>query len=540
MQTIIDIGRLPGMAEQVLGGRFALLDRLGRGGMSEVWRARDEVLGRTVAVKVLAGRYADDPDSRDRIRDEARAAAALSHPNIAQVYDYGESDIAGARVPYVVMELIRGGTLQDRLAGGPVPPRFAMRVCAEVAAALAAAHADGLVHRDIKPANVMVTTDGAKVVDFGIAAAIGAAGAGDGELIGTPAYVAPERLIDGTVQPASDVYALGVLLYRLLSGHAPWSADTTTQMLSAHIYVEPEPLPPLPDVPDYVIALCNRCLHKDPTRRPSAREAAALLARGAGMRVTGDELPPDRGAESDDEPSVLLRPPAGTPLMLLPGAASMPPATPAAATSAPPSRTGSRRGRVPILIAAALLAIAGVAAMLFLPDDEPDAGSATTTVAEPRIAGERSAASPPATAVATQRPTPAAQGRTTDRAAAPALTPIVSAGPSTVPVGTATTGVPPTPAHVDPSPTPTTTRPGSPPPAVRTLKSVGGTVRATCPAPAIAHLLSWMPKKSYHVESVSPGPAAVTTVVFLHGKEDGVRMTITCRGGVPATRNQSV
>ena len=131
MQRFIDIGRLPGMAEQVLGGRFALLDRLGSGGMSEVWRARDDVLGRTVAVKILAGRYADDPDSRHRIRDEARAAAALSHPNVAQVYDYGESDIAGGRVPYVVMELVRGGTLQDRLSGGPVPPRFAMRVCAE-------------------------------------------------------------------------------------------------------------------------------------------------------------------------------------------------------------------------------------------------------------------------------------------------------------------------------------------------------------------------------------------------------------------------
>jgi serine/threonine-protein kinase len=534
MQTIIDVGRLPVMAEHVLGDRFALLDRLGTGGMSVVWRARDEVLGRTVAVKVLAGRYADDPESRDRIRDEARAAAALSHPNVAQVYDYGESDVAGARVPYVVMELLRGGTLQDRLAGGPVPAQFAMRVCAEVAAALAAAHADGLVHRDIKPANVMITPDGVKVVDFGIAAAIGSARPSDGEVMGTPAYVAPERLIEDAVEPASDVYALGVLLYRLLSGHAPWSADTTTQMLSAHIYVEPEPLGPLPGVPDYVTALCNRCLDKDPTRRPSAREAAALLARGAGLRVVEDEPPPADAGGADGEPSLLLRPPAGTPLMLLPGART--PSKPA--TPAPPPATGWRR-RLPVVIGA-MLAIAGAVTVLFLPDDRRDAGSVAATVADPRASVERPAASPAGTPPASQHPTPAAAGRTTDGAAAPAEAPIGTAGPSTVPVGTITAGTPPppTPTRNEPIPTATTTRP-APPPQVRTLSSAGGTVRATCPAPATAHLLSWKAKKSYRVDSVNPGPAAVTSVVFLHGGE-GIRMIITCQGGVPETSNESV
>ena len=198
-----DPGRLPGMkGVQLLGGRYALLDQVGTGGMAEVWRARDEVLGRTVAVKLLAGKHAGEPEARDRIRAEARAAAALSHPNIAQVYDYGEAHEYGAALPYVVMELIRGGTLQDRMDAGPLSPRFAMRVAAEVAAALAAAHADGLVHRDIKPANVMVTETGAKVVDFGIAAAINPGGTGeeDFEVLGTPAYLAPERLIgDGPV-----------------------------------------------------------------------------------------------------------------------------------------------------------------------------------------------------------------------------------------------------------------------------------------------------------------------------------------------------
>ncbi|MEU8229018.1 protein kinase [Actinoplanes sp. NPDC048967] len=296
---------------QLLGGRYALLDEIGVGGMAVVWRARDEVLGRPVAVKLLAGKHAGEPDARDRIRAEARAAAALSHPNIAQVYDYGEARENGASVPYVVMELVRGGTLQDRMDAGPMSPRFAMRVAAEVSAALAAAHADGLVHRDIKPANVMLTETGAKVVDFGIAAAINPAGTGDEEfeVLGTPAYLAPERLTGDGVEPASDVYALGVLLYRMLSGHSPWSADTTTQMLNAHVYIDPEPLPVRPGVPDYITALCNRCLSKDTTERPSAREAAALLAQGAGLRVVEDATPAGaQGPSFDNEPSVLIRP----------------------------------------------------------------------------------------------------------------------------------------------------------------------------------------------------------------------------------------
>jgi eukaryotic-like serine/threonine-protein kinase len=271
----------------MLGGRYKLLNELGSGGMAVVWRARDEVLGRTVAVKLLAGRYADDPQSRARIREEARAAATLSpHAHIAQVYDFGESDDDGSPRPYVVMELVNGPTLQQRAAAGPLPPRTVFRICGEVASALAAAHLDGLVHRDIKPANVMVTTGGAKVVDFGIAAA---AGSGEPEdvLIGTPAYLAPERLTGGSVVPATDVYALGVLLYRLLANESPWSVDTTTQMLTAHVYVDPAPLPALPGVPPAVTDLVGRCLRKDPAERPTAAEACAVLADAAEASQTG-------------------------------------------------------------------------------------------------------------------------------------------------------------------------------------------------------------------------------------------------------------
>src|SRR5690349_19601137 len=260
---------------QTLGGRYKLLDELGSGGMAVVWRARDEVLGRPVAVKLLAGRYSGDPQSRARIRDEARAAATLSHPNIAQVYDYGEATDTGT--PYVVMELVNGPTLQQRVAGGKLPPRTVFRICGEVAAALAAAHAHGLVHRDIKMANIMVTPAGAKVVDFGIAAAVGPV-APEETLVGTPAYLAPERLTGAAVLPASDVYALGVLLYRLLAGESPWSVESTTQMLQAHVYVEPAPFPPTPGVPPAVAALIARCLRKDPEARPSAGTVSSVLA----------------------------------------------------------------------------------------------------------------------------------------------------------------------------------------------------------------------------------------------------------------------
>ncbi|MFG1994215.1 serine/threonine-protein kinase [Actinoplanes sp. NPDC048988] len=326
------------MNGQLLGGRYRLLTPIGSGGMAVVWRAHDDVLARTVAVKVLAPSQVGDPDSRERIRHEARAAAALSHPNVAQVHDYGEMTNKEQVFPYVVMELVPGGTLLRRLCEGPVAPRFAMRTGAEIAAALAAAHAENLVHCDIKPANVMLAPTGAKVVDFGIAAATspGTPGAVSDEVLGTPAYLAPERLLADVVEPASDMYALGVVLYRLLSGRSPWTTNEPTQLLKQHIHLDPKPLSMLPGVPGYVAELTNRCLAKSPSARPTAREAATLLARGAGLRVVTDErLPSPTPVEPPPEPSVLIptarhhhRPPHPAP-----------PSTPPAAAPAAPSNT---------------------------------------------------------------------------------------------------------------------------------------------------------------------------------------------------------
>lgn len=269
---------------QLLGERYRLIEQLGAGGMSVVWRGYDEVLGRQVAVKVLASRLAADRAFRHRIRIEAQAAARLCHPNITNVYDYGESEQVGLTVPYVVMELVDGESLTGRLRRGSLPWREAVTIGAEVTSALATAHARGVVHRDVTPGNVMLTATGVKVVDFGISALVGEKEKGpDGALLGTPAYLAPERLDNGQVSPATDVYAVGLLLYRMLTGRLPWQASTTTQMLRAHMYNEPEPMPPVPGLPDEVRELVSRCLAKRPGDRPPTAEVARTLAEAAGM-----------------------------------------------------------------------------------------------------------------------------------------------------------------------------------------------------------------------------------------------------------------
>ncbi|WP_319459197.1 protein kinase domain-containing protein [Micromonospora sp. RTP1Z1] len=295
--------------EEILGYRYRLVNQIGKGGMGVVWRGFDEVLDRQVAVKVLALRFAHDADSRQRVLAEARAAARLTHPHIAAVYDYGESMTdAGSRVPFVVMELLQGRSLHERLKRGPLPVESALRGCAEIASALASAHAHGVVHRDVKPGNVMLTPAGAKVVDFGLAAVAGQRdldGEGD-ELRGTPEYVAPERLFGDPVGPATDVYALGVILYRLLAGRLPWTVNSNAEMLEAHAFVEPAPLPLVPGLPPIVRDLVHRCLLKKPAQRPDSHEVAVTLAYAAGVQV-----PLDRPAEDDPNELAGSEPSAG-------------------------------------------------------------------------------------------------------------------------------------------------------------------------------------------------------------------------------------
>ncbi|GAA2586752.1 cellulose binding domain-containing protein [Actinomadura fulvescens] len=266
---------------QTLGERYRLVAPLGSGGMATVWRADDVVLERAVAVKVPREGWPEE--FTRRLRLEAKAAARLAHPNITGVYDYGEE----GGLPYVVMELLDGGSLAARLAAGPLPWPEAAAVGAQLADALAAAHALGVVHRDVKPANVFLTPTGVKVLDFGIA--FTASARHDGPLLGTPAFVAPELRTGADPTPSADVYSLGVTLMAALTGEP---AGTTT---------DARPL----DVPARITDLLTGCLADDPRKRPTAAEVAAQLRRAAGLPVA--ETP--RGRDGAEAPAPPLDPP---------------------------------------------------------------------------------------------------------------------------------------------------------------------------------------------------------------------------------------
>jgi len=270
------------LAGTVLGGRYELAEQVGNGGYCEVWRARDTELSRDVAVKLLHPGYTGKTEALARFRAEARHAGALSHPNIAQVYDYG--DPADGQPSYLVMELVDGPSLEEMLAGGPLGVRPSMDVIAQAAAGLQAAHDAGLIHRDVKPANLLLASGGiVKIADFGIAYAAGAVPlTPSGEMMGTPGYHAPEQVTGKEVTPASDLYALGVVAYECLAGAPPFTG-AAMDVAVAH---RDRPLPLLsPSVPASVRALVADLTAKDPARRPGSAGQVAL--RAAQLRDAG-------------------------------------------------------------------------------------------------------------------------------------------------------------------------------------------------------------------------------------------------------------
>ena len=247
---------------------------LGHGGMGVVYRARQLGLNRPVALKmILAGAYATRTERR-RFAREAEMVAGLRHPNIVQVHEVAELD----GLPYFTMEYIEGGSLSQKLAGTPLPPREAAALSATLAWAVEAAHRSGIVHRDLKPANVLLAADGTpKVTDFGLARRL-EAGAGlsqTGFPVGTPSYMAPEQARGETraIGPAVDVYALGAILYELLTGRPPFRAETPSETVHQVIYEDPAPPSRLnAKVPRDLETICRKCLEKDPRRRyPTAR-----------------------------------------------------------------------------------------------------------------------------------------------------------------------------------------------------------------------------------------------------------------------------
>ncbi|MFD2767281.1 serine/threonine-protein kinase [Micromonospora eburnea] len=397
-------------AGRLLARRYRLIDQIGAGGMSVIWRARDEVLDRIVALKVLAPSLAADTRFRDMVREEARSAAQLVHPHVTAVHDYGETVAPdGGITPFVVMELLNGEELEQRLTAGPLPWREAVEIGAQVAEALAAAHRLGIVHRDVTPANVMMTQVGAKVLDFGIATRIGAPDEDeDGGTFGTPAYVAPERLDGAPAQPATDVYSLGVLLFEALTGQPPYPADTWEQVGTALAEAGPLSLDGVPGLPPAVADVCLRCLARDPRRRPTAHQLATVLR---------DQLLP-----ADPQAATMLAPTMTLPVAAPgpPGPARHPVAGPIPVAAAPPvpasddspaapgsdARGGRRRGgarRPRSLLVVVGVVVAGGGALLtptLLPEREPSPGALPT--AGPTVAPSTAPSSPHPTR--TQRP----------------------------------------------------------------------------------------------------------------------------------------
>jgi hypothetical protein len=262
--------------KDVLGTRYRLDQRIAVGGMGDVWAARDELLGRPVALKLLHPNLAADDGFRARFRAEAKASARLSHPGIVSVYDYGEDTDAA----YLAMELVDGQPLSTVLGRrGKLTPTETMSLVAQAAEALAAAHAEGLVHRDVKPANLLLRPDGrVKVTDFGIVRAADTSTiTHDGSVLGTVAYMSPEQVRGQKATAASDLYSLGVVAYECLSGSRPYMAGESIAVALAHLH---DPVPPLPtEVPNGVQQLVLRMLSKDPADRPDSAAAVADTAR---------------------------------------------------------------------------------------------------------------------------------------------------------------------------------------------------------------------------------------------------------------------
>jgi len=288
------------VGSQPFAGRYRLVEKLGAGGMSEVWAADDLELDRRIALKLLA----PQADS-ERFRREARAVAGLAHPNVNQLYDYGEAEGR----PYMVLELLTGGSLADRLDGHPLPDAETRRVTADLAAGLEHAHERGLVHRDLKPANVLFDSEGrAKIADFGIAR-LGDAGTltEAGTVIGTATTISPEQAAGQPATSASDVYSFGVLLFWMLTGRPPFLSDRPLELLQLHRFAEPPPVASLrPGASADLAALTAATLAKDPAARPP--DGAALtnaLATGEAAGTT-QPLPPSPRRHGRRPPTAVL------------------------------------------------------------------------------------------------------------------------------------------------------------------------------------------------------------------------------------------
>lgn len=380
-----------------LAGRYRLEELLGTGGMSRVHAAHDELLDRRVAVKLLRGELASDRIVRERMLREARAAASLAHPNAVGVFDVGEDE----GVPFLVMEYVDGRTLTDLLRErGPLPAAEAVAIADAVLAALQAAHERGLVHRDVKPSNILLPADGseAKLADFGIAKGIQEAASGltaTGTVIGTPRYLAPEQAAGQRATAATDLYAVGILAYELLSGAPPFNEGSAVAIAVAH---QRRPAPPLteaaPDVPPALAAVVHRALEKAPGDRfASAGDMRAALAGCAAV-------PPVPSADAPGGGTLVMSAPAAFSASDDPG--QLEDGEPAVLTGGRGQRAGS--GTLWAFLVAAVLGLIAFGAFAAAQSDgEPGPAAAEPS---PAAGTPTPSASPSPVASATTRPTP--------------------------------------------------------------------------------------------------------------------------------------
>ncbi|MGR6316443.1 protein kinase [Micromonospora soli] len=346
-----------------LGNRYRLDERIASGGMGDVWRGTDQVLGRTVAVKSLLPALLDEPGFAERFRGEARTMATINHPGVVDVYDFGSDQ----QVAFLVMEYVEGDALASTLSRvGRLTPARTMALLAQAADALHAAHQKGIVHRDVKPGNLLVRPNGTLVLtDFGIARSdlVGQLTAA-GSVLGTASYISPEQATGAVATPASDVYALGVVAYQCLAGRRPFEGDNPLEIAMKHVREAPRPLPA--DIPPQVKAIVERAMAKDPAARwPSAaalssvaRQAKLALsqqARGGGRPISGVPASPAARAQVPAAPRPQPRPPtapahppvAPRPTVVAPAPQPRPPVAPRGAATVPPPRQHNPLGYAP-------------------------------------------------------------------------------------------------------------------------------------------------------------------------------------------------
>lgn len=410
-----------------LDERYVLREQVGRGGMGEVWRADDTVLGRVVAVKVLLSNLAGDTEFAERFYAEARAMAALSDPNIVEVYDYGQA----FGMAYLVMQFVPGESLRGVLRqAGPLPAHEVMNLVTQAGRALHHAHINGFVHRDVKPGNLLIRPDGRLILtDFGIARSIAATRlTQSGIIVGTPSYLAPEQFAGAPSGPAADIYALGVVAYECLTLRPPFVADTPAALAAMQVRNEPPPLPP--SVPEPVRTVVMRALAKEPWQRwptaaamadaaaagaavPPVATSGRMIAPAAGPAVPNDSTPPD--SEAQRVVPVAAAAPAERP----PRPQLSRPRIPTHRTDGP---TGRRR--VVLVVGAVLLlaAIGGWATLVAMRPDQvaaapPGATPSPSPSSQPTLTQSPSAgattSTPPTTTAAAPR---SAAPRTTTRA----------------------------------------------------------------------------------------------------------------------------